>query len=540
MIPSSLLKVIIPYIFFFFLYSLSYGQVIYETNSQSIYKFLNRLDQKKIIQLNTNSYPYTKKLIKNKLKELYSKKEQLNIIEMENLNWFIEKYSLEADRISHNFGEYNYQKDQFRAKVFPIAGAGIMSIAGELGHTRKVGLNLEGYYSNNFGIFFQYLDTGEFNDFIDRNKFFNSDTWHNPKYLSNGSQFSDVRGQINYNWNWGVISLKKDYNKWGAGKYGQLALSNKVASYPHIELSLHPTDWLSLNFIHGWLNSQVIDSSKSSFDNQSDISNKIFEEFRTKYITANYLTIMPNDYLIFSMGNAFIYSGELRPEMFLPLMYYKVLDHNTGRTVGDGNGTLFLDASLKYPQNFKFYGSIIFDVYQISYLLDESAAHSWIGYTVGASVTDLLLDNFDLTIEYTRTDPWLYENQYEVVNYKHMGYTLGHWIGQNADLLTFGIDYSAMRGMDISITGQWFRKGSMRDIYFAYKKDSEKIPFLDGDKRTEFNLKLEVYYEALYNLYIQGRFQYSNISDEDIYRTPSYLLENSNSFQLTIAYGLPF
>ena len=58
-----------------------------------------------------------------------------------------------------------------------------------------------------------------------------------------GIEFSDVRAQINFNWSWGAVSLKKDYSEWGNGYFGNVILSDKAPSYPHLYMELKPVDF---------------------------------------------------------------------------------------------------------------------------------------------------------------------------------------------------------------------------------------------------------------------------------------------------------
>ena len=342
---------------------LASAQVIYETDDFRIYNYLTRLDQKQIIEFTTEVKPVSKIYITQKLAELNSKKNLLNDLERNELAWYLRKYSLERNLNGHILGEWNYIEKEFKTRILPIAGYGISAVGDKTGFTKKVGLHFDAYYSDNFGVSFEYLDTGEFGDNVDKRKYNSPRTGHFLKGAPDGIEFSDVRGQVNYNWSWGSISLKKDYNEWGHGKYGQLILSNKASSYPQIELRLQPTKWISFYYMHGWLNSLVKDSSKSFYYGSSNIQPRLFEEYKSKYIVANYLSIKPNNWLNFSLGNSFVYSGDLRPEMFLPFMYYKVMDHNTGRgDIGDGNGMIYFDVALKYPKNFKFYSTLLIDV----------------------------------------------------------------------------------------------------------------------------------------------------------------------------------
>ena len=172
-------------------------------------------------------------------------------------------------------------------------------------------------------------------------------------------------------------------------------------------------------------------------------------------------------------------------------------------------------------------------------MLHGKAYTSWLGYTVGVSMVDLGIDNLDLTVEYTKTNPWLYENKYDITNYKHLNYSLGHWIGQNADLLSIEWDYSFIRGLHISLLGQVFRKGGLKDIYIAYH-DPPDLPFLFSPKRIDKSFTFKFDYEPYYNVYLQGEYRYSDITDEEVGRTQDFLLGIKNSFSIALSYGIPY
>ena len=64
---------------------------------------------------------------------------------------------------------------------------------------------------------------------------------------------------------------------------------------------------------------------------------------------------------------------------------------------------------------------------------------------------DLLIDNLDLTIEYTRLNPWVYEHKNEVTNFKHLKCSLGHWNGQNLDQIRLQFNYQLLRGLKFNL-----------------------------------------------------------------------------------------
>ncbi len=349
--------------------SLIKSQVLNEDLNNPIYNFIDRFAVKKMIDVNQSVKPYSKKEITGWLKQLQSQKSKLNKVESKELEWFLQKYDLEQNTTISKFGEFQYLDEKFSFRAIPIAGYEISSIGKNNGFSKKIGAHFEGWYKD-LSLMFEYLDTGEFGNNIDIKKNLTSRTGHFIKNAPNGIEFSDVKGKIGYDFGYGNLSLKKEYVNLGSGKFGQLILSSKAASFPHIEFKLKPTDWMEIYYMHGWLNSLVIDSSKSFYYGTSSIEPRLYEEYKSKYIVANYITLKPNNWLNFSMGNSFIYSGDLRPEMFIPIMYFKVVDHNTGRgEVGDGNGLIYFDLAIKYPQNFKFYSILLIESLEIRKIL---------------------------------------------------------------------------------------------------------------------------------------------------------------------------
>lgn len=318
---------------------------------------------------------------------------------------------------------------------------------------------------------------------------------------------------------------------------GQLILSSKPPSFPYIRLDLNPVPWLRFYYIHGWLNSLVLDSSQFYYSYPNSISPRLREAYHSKYIAANFLSITPKDWLDFSIGNSVIYTGDLRPEFFIPFMFFKFLDHNTGRLdIDDSNGQMYFDAAVRLPETFEFYSTVFIDVTEIRNVLKNDFSNTWYGITIGGKKIDLIIPNLDVDIEYTKTSPWLYEHKDEVTTYKQLNYPLGDWLGQNADQLSLKFDYKFMRGLDVSLLLQRIRKGGLKDIAYAYENGVSE-PFLYGPLRKEIDVELSTQYEILHDVFAKGYYTYSDISDEDLQRTPSYLLGKKPSFGLSLQYG---
>ena len=101
---------------------------------------------------------------------------------------------------------------------------------------------------------------------------------------ANTINYSDIKASVNYKWKNGNISIGKDNLIWGYGENGNIVLSNKVPSYPYIRLDYNPIKWLSFNYTHAWLNSNITDSSLSYLNNSGRLDNDKRILFVQKYL----------------------------------------------------------------------------------------------------------------------------------------------------------------------------------------------------------------------------------------------------------------
>jgi len=502
-----------------------YAQVVYTPLYSGVYEFLERLSIEQVITLDDEVKPYSRKYIALLLIETKEKKNRLNSTEKKLLAFYEKEYAYELNNLKNErWFLYSYGDSLFSIKLSPIAGYGISAIGEASGHTRWIGLSSFGSYKDWFGAGFDIRDRGEFGENVDKDKSFTPVTGAYYKAAPDGIEYNDVKGSINFNWNWGNVSLIKDYFKWGHGNFGQLILSAKPPDYPRVELHLKPVEWLRFYYIHGWLNSLVIDSSSIHYEHIDSMEPRIKEAYINKYIAANLLTISPLPGFDISLGNSFVYSGELRPEMFIPFMFFKLLDHNTGRgSVDDGNGTIYFDISAKYPREFQFYSTIFIDVTEIRNVLENDFSNTWVGFTLGGKKVNLLIDNLDFVLEYTRINPWVYEHKYESTTYKHLDYYLGHWLGQNADQIRIQFNYQPLRYLHFELYFERVRKGGLDDIYFAYQGNDEfDKSFLYSPVRIDRYAGLKFRFEYIHDLILEGGYRYSDISDEDSSRTQDF------------------
>lgn len=534
----------------FFPIGLLFGQTVYDRLDSRGSEFLIRQNLKGRINLDTEVKPFTRMNIARLLLKIQSERFLLNEIELDEFQFLLSEYYPEirslnqnaVDSVHERFHAYSYLDSLFSFQLNPIVGYGVNFTDEVSGYQRWVGAGVSFTYADWFSGSMSIRDKGEFGDLVDKGKIFSEKRGAWYKGAPAGIEYSDVIGSIGVNWNWGSLSLRKDYLQWGHGTFGQVILSDKAPSYPHIYLQLKPVPWLRFTYIHGWLNSLIPDSSQFYYTNPGTISQELSTAYRRKYIAANFLTFTPYDRIDISLGNSAVYSGDLRPEFLIPFMFFKLMDHNTGRgNVQDANGAMFLDLSVKYPQNFHFYSSLFIDVTEIRNLLESDFRNTWTAYTLGVRGIDLFIDQFDANFEYTRINPWVYEHRDAVTSYKHINYSLGHWLGQNADQIRFQLQYRPHYKIKIQSFFEKLRKGGEAEIYFAYnfkKNDPKEFAYMFGKRRNEFRFGINIRYEYFHDLNLELQYVFSDIQDDDPNRFPGLKLGQSHYFSTTIYYGM--
>ncbi|MCE1189596.1 MAG: hypothetical protein LWX56_10705 [Ignavibacteria bacterium] len=498
-----------------FLSVLVQAQIVYEPIQNPVYSFLERMRAKEVIYFNSATLPFSRTTISTLLLRIQEKKNEISEQDQLFLNWYLSEFSVETrDTSKPSWRLYEYSDTLMHFVFSPIGGYGIRHYKGENMKEQWVGARTYVTLSNWFSGQFQYVDRGEFGTYIDTNKYFSDKPGANFKTAPNGIEFSEVTGSMYVNWAWGSFGLAKDEFTWGSGNFGQVIFSQKAPSYPRIHLVLTPKEWLSFEYMHGWLSSQVYDSSQFYYTNVGMANPTLRKRYVPKYIAANIIKTRPLSWLEYSIGNSFIYSGPLRPEMFIPFMYYKVMDHNTGRMEEeDGNGQMFSDIRIKLPYKMQLYGSIFADVLEIRKMLKGDWETSWFAYTFGLKKIDAGIPYLDATIEYTRVNPWLYEHKDVTTTYKSLNYQLGHWLGQNADLFGVQFDYAMSPQLRYKFSTEFIRKGLLFDISQLYYSPFIDVKFLQGGYSTQTRIRFDVTYDLMHELMVAAKYEFTNTHD---------------------------
>ena len=555
-------KLFALFTFIFLLFTLKlFGQTVYEPISHDdIYKFLDRMAQKGIIVFNDNIKPVSRKYIAKKLEELkeYNTQSKANSeltnLEEKELNFYLKDYGFELTNDSlytksstltnhkllgnDQFGRwrlFSFSNDLLKLNVSPILGIEIGKNDGAKQTHIWNGVSLYGYLTDRIGFSFYWRDNDESGDNIDRTKSFTPETGVVvAKRTTNSIQYSEVRANISTDWSWGGFTIGKDFLNWGYGESGLLVLSDKAPSFPFIRLDLHPTSWLRFNYIHAWLNSDIIDSTSSYSTYRTGVMRDVY---RNKYLASHTLTLTPANGLDISLGESIIYSDKLEISYLIPIMFFRLADHylSNGNNNAGSNSQFFLGISSRNQiKNTHLYGTWFVDEFTLSGAFDPQKQRNQFGFTLGASVTDLPINNLTTTVEYTKIYPFVYSHYIPTQTYKSSSYLMGDWMGNNADLIYGSLNYRLVRGLQATLWAEYIRKGAAGMESQQYQQPQP--PFLFGLRNNYTWWGIDVKYEIMHELFVRGKFQSSLVSSEQSNGT--FIDKKTNEFLMSLYYGL--
>jgi hypothetical protein len=532
--------------------SVSYSQIAFEPQRSSVYQFLTSLSQKGVIELEDQIIPIPRKEMAKLLQKAAQDSKLLTPMEQKELRFYQRDFSFElnkitTDRISDKYLNYfrkdragrwrlfTYSDDFFHVNISPVIGIVKGRQDGKSFQRQWNGLYFYGYLGNHIGFTFDFINAGEKGENIDHDRQFTSDPGIIPKGTGTPNQidYNEIDVMTTFNWNWGHFSLGKQQLEWGYGSSGRIVTSNKPPSYPQIRLDIKPLDWLQFNYMHAWLNSNVIDSNEVY---QTELQDKQRILYRKKYFASHTLTIRPYRGLYFSLGESIVYADRLLFAYLQPLMFFRAADHYlSGQNNNAGENSQFFLAfsSRNHLPNTHLFGTLFIDEINLRDMFSDQNRNQ-IGYQIGASVADLPVNNLKLTTEYSKLMPYVYRHYIPTQTYESDSYLLGHWIGHNADLIYCSINYRILRGLSATVWGQYFRKGEDGTPEEQYSQNQPS--FLFGLNTNRSYAGIDIKYEITHELFLRGQMEWYKESQE--LHDGSFIDTTRRNMYLSIYYGM--
>jgi len=524
-----------------FLFSLailsSYAQDIPEHISYTrIYDYLDELANDGVIELNSVTKPYARTYITEKLLQAQSHKNQLNKRQQEELKFFLNDFALEQNKLPDtqlNFSKndnltaalvqpaFNYKDSIFRARITPILGLEVTKNGNGSIIKRWYGADFQTMIGKHLSVYGSLRDISVDGALLSRPAYLNDYPGYEYKEATGGGDYSDSRGGVKYSWNWGSVGFVKDNVIWGDNYHGSNILSGRAPSFPMLTFHIKPTKWFDFQYFHGWLVSNVIDSTRYYVNNLG------VKEYRmtNKFMAANMFTFTPIRSLDLSIGNSIIYAEEtVQPAYFIPFAFYKSLDHTLTKGLGleNQNSQVFMNFSSRNIKHLHLFTSIFIDDLMWSRILGSNPERNPISVKVGAELSNFPIENLSLTGEFTQTNIITYKHFVPALTYASNGYNLGNYLGDNSREIYLALCYKPIRGLDLSLSfvnaehGNEYNYININNIITPILSQ----PVIGSVTWSNNTVGLNARYEIFNNTYAILNIAYSDIKGYNLTTTP--------------------
>ena len=436
-------------------------EVPHSINNKGIYEFLDELANIHIVSLNSAVKPYSRLFISQRLREADDYREQLNIRQQKELDFYLMDFGKEiyAESYKGVIGfkgdkdkkmplrrDLIYYKDSlFSLTVNPILGGEVFTnSAGEATYWRN-GAEVRGYLQR-WGFYASLRDNHE-NPLMGRPVYL---TQREGGHIKGSTDWSEMQGGVTYSWAWGNAGLIKDKLQWGNNYNGANIFGGNNPTFVQFNLHISPVKWFDFNYFHGWLNSMVVDSANSYWVTNS-YGTDYREVYHKKFIAANMFTFTPIKNLNLSFGNSIVYSDEnINPAYFIPLFFYKSVDHSQTSGIDNMNSQMFLDISSRQVKNLHLYATMFIDEMSVS-RFTEKDEWNFFSYKAGFRLSNFPVSNLSLTTEFTYTYPLAFQHYVPTLTFETASYNLGHYLKDNSREWYIALDYRPVRTLNINL-----------------------------------------------------------------------------------------
>jgi hypothetical protein len=471
------------------------AQTVYLSATHPVYRYLDKMEAKQIIVGYRDAVkPMSREVIAHFIVQIDTTTATLTEIEQEEQFFYKEEFFQELGNIGYeNIIEerwhlYQYLGDPGRFNINLIGGFSYHKRADGL-YTQIIsnGVQAYGYIGTSVGVAFTYRDNAESGSSLNPVKPLTSDQAQVPISLQPPSIYYDPNeAQLNVDFGFVSLSAEKMHNVWGAGSRGNVILSDKSPSYPQIKLRAKLSESIDFTYLHGWLFSDILDSSRiyQTMGTPGGLGERLV--YRSKYIAAHILEFTPWDGVDLAIGESQIYASRSPEPMYLiPVMFFKAGEHWMKDT---DNSQMFLTADLNIFRDQNYYLSLFIDEISTTDFAKPDKQHNQLGFTVGASWYDLAMPDTRLWVEYTRTNPWVYNHRFSDATFQSHSVNLGHWIGQNADLFSIGLSYRPIRTFEAGVIFESLRKGGKDSTVMQYRLPTPSFLYGPLTKRQIYGI----------------------------------------------------
>lgn len=461
------------------------------------------------------------KQVLSKWNEIYSN----NLSKMNEPQWF--------ESTQNRISMFCYRDSSFSITLEPVFSLEFHNPEGNLVKYWSNGLNVYGKVEDLLAYHLLFTDNHEANRSISSQKKLSRETGIHSIKLG---EYDDFQLSIQYKWSKGNLTIAKDYFKIGSGDDGKIILSDKAPSFPSVSVSYQPVSWLNLFYMHAWLNSGITDSSTVRNSLSSIPVYKYNYDSRKKYLALHTISLLPWENVRLTLGESMVYSDNIEIMYLIPITFFRLADHYSSYGDSGDNAQVFSDLNVLLPSiKTSLYMTLFIDEIQLGKVLsNDPSGHKQFGVTIGGNITDYLMDNTKIVLEYSRINPFVYHNFNPAQTFESTGYQLGHWIGSNADQIHFSWSKMLSSKTSCKLQYDYIRKGGEENIDDQYS--IQNPPFLFGKLSELSTISFRIVYEPIYPIQLIAEFE-KRLKSTNRFIT-EYGLEKRDYIRLKMSYGL--
>jgi len=497
------------------------AQVVYlPINYVNEYELLNELASEKLINYNSCIKPIAQQEFVEYLNEALKADSLLNSRQKKEIAFYLDEYSVALPKkvktiyhtsktsVAYLPPKLTYKDSLVYVKMRIIWGIRYMyNEKGSISQTWG-GLEAQAYIGKHWGMYASLRDNYQKDEVLALPTYFTQ--YEGGNYKMNeagrtGGDYSEMRGGVTYSWKWGSVGLIKDHLEWGDNQHGSNIFSGRTPSFAAIKLKLKPVDWLELNYYHGWLVSEVVDSSRSYYSAPGEYR----AIFQNKFIAANMFRISPWKKLHISFGNSIIYSdNSVNAAYLIPILFYKSVDHTYSHDIDNQNSQMFFDISSYQLKNLHLYTSVFIDDFSLTRVTDPDR-NNFISFKGGFAVYNLPVKNISTGFEFTSTMPITFKHRIPSATFESNKFNLGHYLRDNSQEFYLWINYKPLYNLNIKTDYVLAIHGN--EYAYTDGNEAERYPFIKDKTWQNNTLAINVNWEPFNHIYLVLNYSHSNI-----------------------------
>jgi len=196
------------------------------------------------------------------------------------------------------------------------------------------------------------------------------------------------------------------------------------------------------------------------------------------------------------------------------------------------NSQLFFNVSIRYIKNIHLYASLFADEMDFSRFFKKDE-HNPLSYKYGVQFSNVMPNTF-LTLEFTRSNPFVYQSDLATTTYMTNSYGLGNYLKDNSQELYVSLGFRFFRATEIKMA---YRHAKHGPAYSETEIFQSGLPFMESVLWENREISISANWQFINDAYLYMSYMIRKSSgDEEKYTAP-YYFGKTNTIEIGVNYG---